>query len=418
MNYALSKIYSEEPEIIEVQKERYLKLRKLCFQKFGDDTIYFFSAPGRTEIVGNHTDHNNGKVIAASINLDSIAAVSKNNLNKIILYSEGFAEPFEVDLDRLEKNNGEKGTTTALIRGIASRLSELGFKIGGFNGYMSSNIPSGSGLSSSASVEALIGSIFNSLFNESNIPYETIAKIGQYAENNYFGKPCGLMDQIACLHGGVVTIDFMNHDKPVITKTELDFTKFGYSIVIVDTGGNHADLTDDYASIPKEMKLIAEVFGEKVLRHVDEEVFYEKIYQLRKSAGDRAVLRAVHYFEENKRVAEAARKLLKYEFDEFLKLINESGDSSCKLLQNIYTNKNVNEQGVSLALALTDKYIKQAGSGASRVHGGGFAGTVQVYLKNSSVDQYRKMIENVFGENSAITLSIRSVGTVMLENIS
>ena len=408
------KMYGKDVEVLNMQKERYTKLENEFLQKFDDATKYFFSSPGRTEIGGNHTDHNHGKVIAASVNLDSIAVVAKNQNQKIILYSAGYSTHFEVDLNNLKIDENEKGTTAALIRGIANRFTELGFKIGGFSGCMTSDVLPGSGLSSSASVEVLIGAIFNNLFNEGEISAEVIAQIGQYAENVYFGKPCGLMDQMACSVGRIVAIDFEDPAKPIVEKVEIDFNKLGHNLVIVDTGGNHADLTDDYSAVPAEMKSVAQYFGKSVLREVDENDVIASIPELRKVTNDRAIMRAIHFLDENKRVPKIVYALNNLDIERFLKLIKASGDSSFKWLQNIFTTKNINEQGVTLALALTEKYLNEIGEGACRVHGGGFAGTIQIFIPSEAVDNYIERFEKVFRKGSAMRLNIRLVGAVLV----
>ena len=410
------KMYGNDNQVLKEQKERYQKLEDEFLQRFDDSDKYYFSAPGRTEICGNHTDHNHGIVIAASVNLDSIGIVTKNQNNKIVLYSEGYFRPFEIDLNQLEIDEKEKGTTTALIRGTAKRFKELGLNIGGFSGCMTSDVLPGSGLSSSASVEVLIGVIFNYLFNEGKVSEETIAQIGQYAENTYFGKPCGLMDQMACSVGGIISIDFENNAKPIVKKVDVDFDKLGYSLVIVDTGGNHTDLTDDYAAVPMEMKSVAEFFGKSVLREIDEKNIHENITELRSRTGDRALLRALHFYEENKRVLQIVDALSDLDIERFNKLIKESGDSSFKWLQNIFTTKNIREQGVTLGLAITEQYLNEIETGACRVHGGGFAGTIQVFIPSEFVGKYIKIIEKNFGKGSAIKLNIRSIGTVLLND--
>ncbi len=410
------KMYGNDNQVLKEQKERYQKLEDEFLQRFDDSDKYYFSAPGRTEICGNHTDHNHGIVIAASVNLDSIGIVTKNQNNKIVLYSEGYFRPFEIDLNQLEIDEKEKGTTTALIRGTAKRFKELGLNIGGFSGCMTSDVLPGSGLSSSASVEVLIGVIFNYLFNEGKVSEETIAQIGQYAENTYFGKPCGLMDQMACSVGGIISIDFENNAKPIVKKVDVDFDKLGYSLVIVDTGGNHTDLTDDYAAVPMEMKSVAEFFGKSVLREIDEKNIHENITELRSRTGDRALLRALHFYEENKRVLQIVDALSDLDIERFNKLIKESGDSSFKWLQNIFTIKNIREQGVTLGLAITEQYLNEIETGACRVHGGGFAGTIQVFIPSEFVGKYIKIIEKNFGKGSAIKLNIRSIGTVLLND--
>ncbi|MCK5673068.1 MAG: galactokinase, partial [Spirochaetales bacterium] len=366
---------------------------------------------------GNHTDHNNGLVLAGSINLDSIAVVSKSMDNKIKLFSEGYDLPFLVDLNYLEPNPAENGTTNALIRGVAARLKQLGYKIEGFKAFISSDVLPGSGLSSSASIEVLIGSIFNAMFNDNSIAPEILAQVGQFAENNYLGKPCGLMDQMACAVGGIISIDFKDPAKPVFNKVNFNFDKQNYKLLVLDTGGSHADLTDDYSAIPAEMKSVAELFGVSVLREINIESFVEKIPYVRKQLGDRAILRALHFLQENDRVVEEVKALESGDFSEFLKLVKASGNSSFKWLQNIFTTKNIKEQGVSLALALSEKYIEEIGQGACRVHGGGFAGTIQIFLPDNKVEEYKNKMEKIFGKNSVQVLNIRQIGTVYLNGL-
>jgi len=410
-------LYGNVEKIIKNQLTRYNKLIDKFTSEFGSADLHFFSTPGRTELGGNHTDHNNGLVLASSINLDSIAVVSNSIDNKIELYSEGYNKPFLVDLNSLEPDLAENGTTNALIRGMAGRLKQLGYSIGGFKAYISSDVLSGSGLSSSASIEVLIGSIFSALFNKNSIAPEILAQVGQYAENNYLGKPCGLMDQMACAVGGIISIDFKDPLNPIFNKVNFDFNKQKYKLLVVDTGGSHADLTDDYSSIPGEMKSVAELFGVSVLREIDMNIFIEKISYVRKQLGDRAVLRTLHFLEENIRVEEEVLALESADFNEFLKLITASGNSSFKWLQNIYTAKNIKEQGISLALALSEKFIKEIGGGACRVHGGGFAGTIQIFLPENSVEDYKIKMEKIFGKNSVQVLDIRQIGTVYLNSL-
>ncbi len=410
-------LYGNVEKIIKNQLTRYNKLIDKFTSEFGSADLHFFSAPGRTELGGNHTDHNNGLVLASSINLDSIAVVSNSIDNKIELYSEGYNKSFLVDLNSLKPNPLENGTTNALIRGMAGRLKQLGYSIGGFKAYISSDVLSGSGLSSSASIEVLIGSIFSALFNKNSIAPEILAQVGQYAENNYLGKPCGLMDQMACAVGGIISIDFKDPLNPIFNKVNFDFNKQKYKLLVVDTGGSHADLTDDYSSIPGEMKSVAELFGVSVLREIDMNIFIEKIPYVRKQLGDRAVLRTLHFLEENTRVEEEVLALESADFNEFLKLITASGNSSFKWLQNIYTAKNIKEQGISLALALSEKFIKEIGGGACRVHGGGFAGTIQIFLPENSVEDYKIKMEKIFGKNSVQVLDIRQIGTVYLNSL-
>jgi len=405
--HVIPELYGPE----EYQRSRYQSLVHSFMENFDSESIHFISSPGRTEIGGNHTDHNNGRVLAASINLDSVAAVSINDSDKIILRSEGFNDPIEVDLRKLERNEEEKGNTTSLIRGIAYRFVEFGYNIGGFQGCMTSDVLPGSGLSSSASVEVLIGSIFNYLFNEGRIFPEKIAQAGQYAENKYFGKPCGLMDQMACAVGGIVSIDFKDPGDPQVEKIDFDFEPSAYRLVIVNTGGSHADLTRDYSAIPEEMKAAAGWCGGVNMRDIEREKYMHMIPEMRKAIGDRAVLRGLHFLAENERVPKLVETLRKGELMVFLRLIRESGDSSFKWLQNIYSVKNSKEQGMALALAITDDFIKRnGGTGACRVHGGGFAGTIQTFLPESYIRNYVEEIERVFGQKSALALNIRNVG--------
>lgn len=409
-----SEIYGNKKEIKRNQFQRYEKLIKEYEDKFEEQDLHFFSTPGRTEIGGNHTDHNHGRVLAASVDLDSVAVAAFNNTKNVILYSEGYDKPFVVDLADLKVQGKEEGTTEALIRGIVARLEQLGYTVGGFNACMTSSVLPGSGLSSSASVEVLIGTIFNALFNDDKIESETLALICQYSENVYFGKPCGLMDQMACAVGGIITIDFIDPIHPVVKKVNFDQNEHDYSLLVVNTGGTHADLTHEYSAIPEEMKAIACTFNAEVMRDVSVKNFMKKIPQLRKKEGDRAVLRALHFLQENERVVEQVKTLEEKDFRKFLDLVKESGNSSFRWLQNIYTSTNVQEQGITLGLALTERYLDKIQAGVCRVHGGGFAGTIQVFLPNGDVDNYVKIIESVFGEKSALVLKIRSLGTIYL----
>lgn len=406
--------YSRDDNTLANKIKRFQNLIDKFKQTFQENDPHLFSTPGRTEIGGNHTDHNHGRVLAGSVNLDSIAVATKNNSSRVTIISKGYPKPFIVNIDQLEKVNEEKETTSALIRGIAARLKQLGFQIGGFNACITSDVLPGSGLSSSASIEVLIGTIFNYLFNNGKISPQQIAIIGQYAENEYFGKPCGLMDQTTCAVGGIVTIDFQNPKQPVVRKVNFDFASQNYSLLVVDTGGNHANLTDEYASVPREMKSVANQFGVEVCREISYDDLIQKVKEIRPRVGDRAILRAFHFLGDNVRVLDQVAALERDDFQKFLSLVNASGNSSFKWLQNIYTTKNVQEQGVSLALALTEGYISELGEGACRVHGGGFAGTIQAFLPNAAVSEYIKLIESVFGEGKAVVLSIRPHGTTYL----
>jgi galactokinase len=412
---ALKKLYGTDN--YELQLNRYSDLVKKFIQKFGPSEYQLFSTPGRTEIGGNHTDHNLGRVLAASVNLDSIAVASPNGSKIINMYSVSYKGLFSIDLSKLEMIEIEKGSTNALIRGIAARFNQLGYNIGGFNAYVTSDVLAGSGLSSSASIEVLIGTILNLFFNDGAISPEAIAIIGQYSENRYFGKPSGLMDQTACAVGGIITIDFKDPDKPVVEKVNFDFESQNYALVVVDTGGNHADLTDDYAAVPAEMKSVAKEFSKTVCRELNLSELLDKIGPLREKTGDRAILRSLHFLLENERVVLQVKALKENNFIEFLCLVSESGNSSFKWLQNIYTTKNTREQGVTLALALTELFLKNINAGACRVHGGGFAGTIQVFLPQNVIADYINLMGPVFGKNSVLTLNIRQTGTVNIGNL-
>ena len=370
-------------------------------------TSYRFSAPGRTEISGNHTDHQHGCVLAGGVNLDVIAVTAPNNDGKVRIKSEGY-DMDVIDITELEKNTAEHGRASALIRGVLSRFKELGADISGFNAYTTSNVLKGSGLSSSAAFEVLVGNIVNGMFFNNKADEITIAKIGQYAEREYFGKPCGLLDQMASSLGGFTYADFFNPAEPITEKINLDIHSFGYTLCVVDTGGNHANLTQDYADITIECKEISNKLGVDFLRDADQNRFYNSIAELRRACGDRAVLRAFHFFNENDRVEKQKAALKAGDFEGFLKLVNESGESSYDYLQNLYSNSAVSEQGLPLAIALTKKFLN--GKGACRVHGGGFAGTIQCYIPSELLADYKKTIEAVFGENSCCVLNIRPVG--------
>jgi len=369
--------------------------------------IHLFTAPGRTEVGGNHTDHQHGCVLAGSVNLDVIAIVSLNDDGKIRIKSEGF-DMDVVDVTDFDRQNGETGRAIALIRGVCSKFRDMGYQIQGFNAYTTSNVLKGSGLSSSAAFEVLIGNILNGLFAEKKVSPIEIAKIGQFAEREYFGKPCGLLDQMASSLGGFTYADFADPADPITESIDLDIKKYGYSLCVVDTGGNHADLTDDYAGITVECREVSNALGVSYLRDADVDRFYKEMAVIRKDCGDRAVLRAFHFFNEQERV-EAQRKALKAgDFEAFLKLVNASGQSSYDYLQNLYSVSQVSEQGLPLALALTKQFLGDMG--ACRVHGGGFAGTIQCYIPTDMMLSYKEMIEKVFGAGSCQVLNIRPVG--------
>jgi len=408
LNNIFSKIYPNESTDFHIN--RWNNLITEHVKNTEDSHPRLFSASGRTELAGNHTDHNNGKVLAASIQLDTIAAVTKqadtNGEQFAEIHSEGYP-PVKISLSDLSARKEEEGRTDALVRGIANYIKENGGKTGGFTATTSSRVLKGSGLSSSAALEVLVGSIFNELYNNGRFTPVQLAVFGQKAENNYFNKPCGLMDQIACAVGGAVAIDFKDNSNPVVESVSADFAAEGYKLAIVDTGGDHADLTDDYAAVPLEMKNVAKLFGEDTLRNVDESVFTERISEIREQTGDRAILRALHFFEENKRVDSMLNALKNEDMQNFFKYVEESGNSSFKYLQNVFSTRFYKNQGISLALALTESILN--GRGASRVHGGGFAGTIQVYVPEDIFDRYKLSMEKVFGEGSVVPLAIRQM---------
>ncbi len=390
------------------QKKRYCEAVdefKKIFPDYDDVSVY--SAPGRTEIGGNHTDHQNGQVLAAAVNLDIIAIAAFHDEPVIRIKSKGF-EMDTIDISDLSVKENEKGKSSALIRGIVSRFEQLGYKTGGFDAYTTSDVLKGSGLSSSAAFEVLIGTILNEHFNAGRISPVEIAVISQYSENEYFGKKSGLMDQMVSSVGGFAYIDFRNPQNPEIKKIDCKFDKTGYTLCISDTKGSHSDLTDDYVAIPYEMKQIAQFFGKSVLREVDEAEFYRYIPQIRENISDRAVLRSAHFFAETKRAEAEAKALEKNDFNEFLRLVNQSGKSSYQLLQNAYSCKNPAGQGIPLGIMISERILD--GKGAVRVHGGGFAGTVQAFVPDSLVNDYCNEINRIFGENSCHIMHIRPYG--------
>jgi galactokinase len=406
-NSTFKELYGTNQVILNNQEKRYNSLIDKFYNVFGKKDIMLFSSPGRTEIGGNHTDHNYGRVLAGAVNMDNIAVAANNNTNIVNILSSGY-EKFEVDLSNLSPGKAENFTSASIVRGISSRMKELGFKIGGFDCCINSGVPVGSGLSSSASFEVLIGAIINHIFNNGKLDPVQNAIIGQYAENVYFGKPCGLMDQTACAVGGLVTIDFKDPSNPVVKKVNFDFVATGFSLVITDTGGNHADLNDEYASLPIDMKAVAAELGAKVLRQVSLDQVLEITPKIREKVGDRAILRAIHFQNDNQRVVEQVAALEKNDFKAFLSMVIDSGFSSYMYNQNIYPVNNIKEQGVSLALALSDLVLK--GEGAWRVHGGGFAGTIQAFVPEKLLDKYITTLEHVFGKGACHNLFIRQKG--------
>ena len=379
---------------------------------FGGTPERYFSAPGRTEIGGNHTDHQRGRVLAAAVNLDTVAAVRLNGTDQIRILSEGYPM-CEVNVKDLTPKDDEINSTSALIRGVAARFTQLGCEVKGFDAYCESTVLPGSGLSSSAAYEVLIGTIINHVFFDAKVSQAEVAQIGQYAENVFFGKPCGLMDQTASAVGNLVTIDFFDKENPKIEPVTFDFASSGHALCIIDSGADHADLTDEYAAIPGEIKAIASYMGKEVLTEIDEAEFYAKLPELRKACGDRAVIRAIHFYQENARVPKQVAALEQGDFETFLKLIKESGYSSYMYLQNVIPAGYKEHQDVAVALALCEHFL--AGKGAYRVHGGGFAGTVQAFVPYEILDSFVAGMDGALGEGACHVLSIRPQGGVEME---
>ena len=402
-------IYGEQA--LSYQRERYLSAIDEFEKIYGDGEITLYSVAGRSELSGNHTDHNHGCVIAASIDLDIIAVARKRDDAVIRVKSEGFPEDVVDTAVYTAPVESKFGTSESIIAGMAAGFTKDGYAIGGFDAYTTSNVLKGSGLSSSAAFEDMIGNILSHMYNDGKVDNVEIAKLAQYSENIFFGKPCGLMDQVACAVGGIVAIDFADPKAPVIDKIDFDLSAKGYNLCIVNTGGNHADLTDDYASIPAEMKSVAAHFGKAVLRDVDRDTLIKEIPALRQKVGDRAILRALHFLGENERVANQKEALLGGNLDAFFENVIASGKSSFCYLQNVYTTKNLTEQGLSLALCLAESYLCGK-SAAWRVHGGGFAGTIQSFVPTCDVEGYRALMDSVFGDGKCIVLRIRPVGAV------
>ncbi len=397
---------------LDAERNRYVNALKTFERLYGDQPVQIFSAAGRSEVAGNHTDHQHGRVLAASINLDTIGIVAKTEQNVIKVVSDDF-DIAPVDVNQTELETVEE-SSASLIRGVVQGFKNANWNVGGFEAYMTSEVIVGAGLSSSASFEVLVGTILSYLYNEGKVPMVEIAKIAQYAENKYFGKPCGLMDQCACAVGGLITIDFMDPKAPVVQAVDLNFDDFGLNLCIVDTKGSHADLTHEYAAVPAEMKAVANFFGKDVLRDVDVDAFYELIPAVREQAGDRAVLRALHFFHENERVREIVQALEKEDKEGFERGILASGNSSFKYLQNVFAASDPANQAVSLALAISEEALE--GKGVSRVHGGGFAGTIQAFVNTDDVQAYKEKMEKVFGEGSCHVLKIRPEGgTIVVE---
>ncbi|MBR3767836.1 MAG: galactokinase [Clostridia bacterium] len=401
----LSRLYGSETE---KARARFLHITHLFEDKFGDrEDIRFFSAPGRTEVCGNHTDHNHGQVLAAAINLDAVACAVKTDDHYIRVYSENYPGDI-IDINILEPQAKEFEKSASLVRGVAARFKELGYNIGGIDCVTVNNVLKGSGMSSSASFEVLVGTMLSYLYNDGKVSPVEIAKIAQYAENKFFGKPCGLMDQMACSVGSFVQIDFKNPETPVITPVEFDFSSCGHALCIVDTRADHADLTDDYAAIRREMEAVAEYFGKTCLREITEEDVLSNIAGIKEKLGERPLLRAIHFFEDNKRVEKEAEALKNGDFEAFKALTVASGYSSYMYNQNVFSSSAPLSQPVSLALAVSEVILK--GKGAWRVHGGGFAGTIQAFVPDSLLNEYKKSMEAIFGEGSCYILAIRPFG--------
>lgn len=391
---------------VDQEIERYVHLIQQADERFHGEDYHLFSAPGRTEVGGNHTDHQQGRVLAASVNMDTACAVCACE-DTIEFISEGFAiQP--ISIHDLTMKETEKNTSEALIRGILARFQELGYRIGGFKAYSNSTVLKGSGISSSACFETLIGTILSHLYNEAKISPVEIAKIGQYAENVFFGKPCGLMDQMACSVGGFVTIDFKDIANPKVEKVDFDFAHSGYSLCLVDTKGDHADLSDEYGFMPQEMKQVAQHLNKSVLSECSLAEMMENITEIRQHCSDRAILRSIHFFNETERVLEQVDALKRKDMHQFCELIIASGYSSYMYLQNVYSPSDIHHQNLSLALAISEQLL--IGQGAYRVHGGGLAGTIQAFVPNALLPEYTKTMRNIYGEDACFVLSVRPVG--------
>lgn len=409
----LEKLYTKEG--VKNNLKRYEDVLQGFVREFGKKDVKLFSSPGRTEISGNHTDHNNGKVLGGSINLDCIAAATYNDSNFVNIVSESFSQKFKIDINDIAPGM-EKAGTTELLKGILAGFKERKADIGGFDAYITSNVISSAGVSSSAAFETLICQIINTLFNDEKLSKTDYAYIGKYAENHYWDKASGLLDQMCCAYGGLISIDFKNPDIPKVNEIDFDFGAAKHDLIIVQTGRGHADLSADYSSIPAEMKKVAEYFNKKTLSEVDEKEFYNNLVKLREYAGDRAVLRSIHFFDENKRVENEVKALINNDFDTFLKNITDSGNSSWKYLQNVYTNAAPNEQGITVALALSERFLKEKNVGATRVHGGGFAGVIMAMVPEKYSDEYVAYMDKFLGEGSSYKMKIRPYGSVCLND--
>ncbi len=400
-------------ERLPAERERYARAVDEFASIYGDGDISLYSVGGRSEISGNHTDHNHGRVIAASVNLDILAVAKKTDDGTVRIKSEGFPEDVVEFSAVAEPDDAKYFTSAAIIAGMEKAFLNAGYNVGGFDAYTTSNVLKGSGISSSAAFEVMVGNILNYLYNDGRVSNVEIAKMSQFAENEYFGKPCGLMDQTACAVGGFITIDFADPTSPVIEKMDFDLTAAGYRLCIVNTGGNHADLNEDYASVPAEMKRVARELGVGVLRETSREALDRLLSEggdeIREKLGDRAIMRAYHFFAENERVSAQVDALRRGDIDGFKSGVTASGNSSFKYLQNVYTTKNVREQGLSLALCLTEEFLRDK-NGVCRVHGGGFAGTIQAFIPLDDAPAYEALMNGVFGEHACHILSVRKNG--------
>lgn len=405
-----SALYSD----LEHTKERMITAINAFTKNYGEDRdVFVFSVPGRSEIIGNHTDHNNGRVMAGAINRDILAVVSKNDEDVIRFCSEGYSKDQIKLSDVSSQDKFRKYTSRALVAGMANAFIKAGHSVGGYDAYSCTEVMKGSGLSSSAAFEVMVGNILNHLYNDGKVDNKEIAKYAQYSENVYFGKPCGLMDQMACAVGGFVYIDFEDNENPTVESVDFSLADAGYSLCIVNTGGSHAGLNDDYASVPAEMKSVAAYFGKQTLRGLTEDEILSAVPMLRKRVGDRAILRSIHFVRENDRVVVARDALKRGDLDSFYKTIIASGRSSYQYLQNVYTNHNPFEQGISLALCVADGALSGK-EGAYRVHGGGFAGTIQAFVKNEDLPDFINRMDSVFGKGATMTFNTRPLGSVKL----
>ena len=407
---AFTHIYQD----IEKQKARFISAIESFEKRFGEGRdISLLSVPGRSEISGNHTDHNNGRVVAGAIDRDIIAVVAKNDDGVLRVLSEGYPED-NVKISKITSpENFERYSSASLIAGVACGFANRGYEVGGYDAYATSDVLKGSGISSSAAYEVMLGNILSHLYNDGKVDNKDLAHIAKYAENEYFGKPSGLMDQMACAVGGFVYIDFEKPESPEVMPISFSLSENGYSLCIVNTGGNHANLNDDYASVPSEMRSVAKIFGRETLRGLTEEDILKNITNLRRNVGDRAILRSLHYLRENERVCAVKNALVSSDIDAFLSTVMASGRSSFEYLQNVYTTKNVEEQGLSLALAVSEGFLSGK-CAAYRVHGGGFAGTIQAFVKNEDTDEYIKLMDSVFGPGKAERFNIRPIGATKL----